>query len=168
MMNLQQVMDYWVRPACSYLPEDYYGENLNTPARWQFVTGIGNCESGYKDIVQDGCGIAKSFWQIQPATYNDLFVNFLSYRPELLNAVNTMLRRSPNDGTPPPDELLLYNMRFAALICALIVYRSPLALPQLGDTNAQVDFWLQSYNTREGAGTYDRAYPCFKEVACLQ
>ena len=167
-MQLDQVLQQWVKPACGFLPENYYGENLNSPARWQFVTGIGNCESGYNAIVQDGCGVAKSFWQIQPGTYNDLFVNFLCYRPELLNSVNNLLGRQLDDVTAPPDELLLYNMRFAALICALIVYRSPLALPQLGDTNAQVEFWLQAYNTSEGAGTYERAYPCFEEVSCLQ
>ena len=151
---LQQVCEYWVKPACSFLPV-----GLNTPARWQIVTGIGNVESGYQAIVQYGGGPALSFWQIEPSCFHDLFKNFLMYRPDLLNSVTLCL-----DGQEPTPQRMVWDCRFAALICALIVYRSPLALPAYNDTPAQVNYWLSDYNTPMGAGTSERATPLFEEV----
>ena len=69
-MKLQQVIDYWIKPALEYFPE-----NLRTPNRVQFMLGIGLIESGYRAVAQEPVADAFSFWQMERATFNDCIDN---------------------------------------------------------------------------------------------
>lgn len=155
MLPLQQVLNAWIKPALDYLPSE-----LNTPARRQMVLGIGVVETAYSAMWQDG-GPALGFWQIQPNTWHDIHVNYLIYRPKLSDSIKKLLKYSEES-----IDLLTQCPRYAALLCALIVYRSPLALPAYNDSEAQARFWLEAYNCG-GAGTMQRALPCFQSVQNL-
>ena len=76
-MKLQQVIDYWIKPALEYFPE-----NLRTPNRVQFMLGIGLIESGYNAVAQEPVADALGFWQMEKATFNDCIDNFLNYESE--------------------------------------------------------------------------------------
>ena len=87
-------------------------------------------------------------WQVEPATHDDLYTNFLNYRPELgsklmeLRAAGLSL-----------DENLATNLIYGAAVYRLCYYRKPDALPEAGDIEGQAAFWKQHYNTLLGAGT---------------
>ena len=90
-------------------------------------------------------------WQVEPATHDDLYTNFLNYRPELgsklmeLRAVGLSL-----------DENLATNLMYGAAVCRLCYYRKSDALPEAGDIEGQAAFWNQHYNTVFGAGTVSK------------
>ena len=152
MIDLSQVLTDWVVPAILFLPQE-----LQSMARAQMTLGIGVVETNYSDIVQVG-GPALSFWQVEPSTWEDLHQNFLSYRPDLTQSIQNCL-----NGEPETVECLVDNPVYAALIASLIVYRAPPALPKYNDYEAQAYYWLTYYNAG-GAGTMQRAVPCFKQV----
>lgn len=141
----------WVAPALALLPA-----NLNTLARRQIVLGTGYKESGYIHTRQMGGGPALGFWQMEPRTHDDIWDNFLAYRPDLKAAAEKAA------GQPSPTaELLVTNPVYAALMCAIQYYRSPLILPRAFDAFGQACMWKKAYNG-PGAGVVSEAVQYFQ------
>lgn len=86
-LYLPHVYALWVQPALAALPA-----SLNTLSAQQGVLGIGNTESaGYRYIKQIGFGPALGFWQMEPATHDDAWANFIHFRPALQTALIGLL-----------------------------------------------------------------------------
>ncbi|ACI52185.1 conserved hypothetical protein [Gluconacetobacter diazotrophicus PA1 5] len=121
-------------------------------ARIQLMTGIGNAETGYRTRRQVD-GPALGFWQVEPATHDDLWRNWLAYRPALAEVARTYLPAQFEDRLDA--QALVLSDRYAACIAALVFYRSPVPLPARGNARAQCAAWKQAYNTAAGAGAVD-------------
>lgn len=153
-VDLSDVGREWIEPALKFLPD-----NLNTPARAQIVLGIGNKETQYRYVRQIGGGPALGFWQMEPATHDDMWRNFIRYRPELQSAALRLLA-----GATPDAKLLTTRMDYAALMAALHVYRAKDALPAYGNALGQARFWKDNFNTSLGKGTVSGALPYFQQA----
>ena len=125
---------------------------LYSPAALNLVAGVGLVESGYRTRRQVD-GPALGYWQMEPATEQDCWVNFLEYRPLLAGLV----RRIASPSQPKP-QLLLTNDAYAASMCRIRLYRSPEPLPDATDAEALCRAWKAIYNTVEGAGQVDAAH----------
>ncbi len=90
---------------------------------------------------------------MEPATHDDLYANYLSYRQKL--GARLMELRAPALSL---DENLATNLMYGAGVCRLCCYRQPKALPEAGDIEGQAAFWKQHYNTPVGAGTVSKYY----------
>ena len=140
-MLASQILSMVIRPALSKI-------NLWSPSAEELVLGTAIVESGLTYIRQWGDGPALGLWQVEPTTQNDLYTNFLNYRPELGSQL--MELRAPNLSM---DENLATNLMYGAAVCRLCYYRKPDALPEAGDIEGQAAFWKQHYNTPLGKGT---------------
>lgn len=149
---LPHVRDLWVKPALAALPA-----GLNTLSAQQGVLGIGLKESGYTYLRQLGTGPALGFWQMEPATHDDLWRNFIRYRPELQAALSRLL-----NGTAPTPQALVTNPLYAAAMCRVHLLRQPDPLPAANDATAWAAYWKQHYNTAAGAGVAAQAVPLFR------
>jgi len=139
-----QVMSAWSRPA----------EDL--------VMGTAAQESRLQYLRQLGGGPALGLWQMEPATHDDIWDNWLSGKPAMRLSV---LGVSRMDSRPPP-EALVYNLRYAAAMCRAHYLRKPGAIP--ADLPGQAAYWKQNYNTPLGAGTvaeYIRNYSLVRTEA---
>jgi len=143
-MLASQMLALVIRPALEKL-------RLWSPSAEELVFGTAIVESGLTYLKQHGDGPALGLWQVEPATHDDLYTNFLNYRPELgsklmeLRAAGLSL-----------DENLATNLMYGAAVCRLCYYRKPDALPEAGDIEGQASFWKQHYNTIFGAGTVSK------------
>lgn len=153
-MDLGDVLREWIEPALAFLPA-----SLNTPARAQLVLGIGNKETQYRFLRQIGGGPARGPWQMEPDTHDDMWSNFIRYRPELQNAALRLLA-----GTTPDARLLTTRMDYAALMTGFHTYRAKSALPAYGDAMGQATFWKDNFNTKLGKGTIAGALPFFQQA----
>ena len=139
-----QTLALVIRPALEKL-------SLWSLSAEELVLGTAIVESGLTYLKQHGDGPALGLWQVEPATHDDLYTNFLNYRPELgskligLRAAGLSL-----------DENLATNLMYGAAVCRLCYYRKPDALPEAGDIEGQAAFWKQHYNTIFGAGTVSK------------
>ncbi|OUJ03866.1 hypothetical protein HK15_08860 [Acetobacter orientalis] len=149
---LPHVRDLWVKPALAPLPA-----GLNTLSAQQGVLGIGLKESGYTYLRQLGAGPALGFWQMEPATHDDLWANFIRYRPELQAALSRLL-----NGATPTAQALVTNPLYAAAMCRVHLLRQPDPLPAANDATAWAAYWKQHYNTAAGAGVAAQAVPLFR------
>ena len=125
--------------------------HLWSRAAEELVLGTAIIESGLTYLKQHGDGLALGLWQVEPATHEDLYTNFLNYRPELGSML--MELRAPNLSM---GENLATNLMYGAAVCRLCYYRKPDALPATGDIEGQASFWKQHYNTPLGKGTVSK------------
>ena len=65
-----------IRPALTKI-------NLWSRSAEELILGTAIVESGLTYLKQHGDGPALGLWQVEPATHEDLYTNFLNYRPEL-------------------------------------------------------------------------------------
>ena len=126
---------------------------LNKMGMWseaagELVLGTAIVESNLTYLQQHGEGPALGLWQVEPATHEDLYANYLNYRPEMMSSL--MELRSPALNM---NENLATNLMYGAAVCRLCYYRKPDPLPEAGDVEAQGAFWKKHYNTPLGAGT---------------
>lgn len=126
---------------------------LASPSAINLVTGIGLVESGYRTKRQYGGGPALGYWQMEPATHDDCWTNFLDYRPMLAGLV----RKVAYPGTPK-SALLLTNDAYAAAMCRIRLYRSSEPLPDADCALALCRYWKLYYNSSLGAGQVDNAH----------
>lgn len=153
-LYLQHVRELWVRPALAALPA-----SLNTLSRQQGVLGIGNKESGYRYIKQVGAGPALGFWQMEPETHDDMWRNFIRYRPELQAALLGILA-----GAKPDPARLVDRPIYSAAMCAVHTNRAKDKIPAANDAPGWAVFWKHNYNTESGAGVAAEAVPYFREA----
>ncbi|ATJ90459.1 hypothetical protein HK16_01090 [Acetobacter senegalensis] len=153
-LYLPHVRAFWVKPALAALPA-----KLNTLSAQQGVLGIGNKESGYRYLQQVGGGPALGLWQMEPATHDDLWRNFIRYRAELSAPLYRIL-----NGVKPDAALMASRPIYAAAMCRVHLFRSPEPLPEANDAAGWAGYWKRNYNTEAGAGIAEAAVPYFREA----
>lgn len=94
--------------------------------------------------LQDGPGIG--IYQMEAATFNDIWTNFLDYRPELKLKVLKWVF----DYEPAAEEMA-GNLYYATAMCRVHYYRVKSAIPSY--LAGQAAYWKEHYNTEKGAGT---------------
>ena len=146
-MKLQQVIDYWIKPALEYFPQ-----NLRTPNRVQFMLGIGLIESGYRAVVQEPVADALGFWQMERETFNDCIDNFLAFSSPFTQGWFQL-----RDIHTVAYSTLTYDCVFACYMSAIKVYRAPPAIPYLFDLKGMAKYWKQYYNASPNGANIDEA-----------
>src|SRR5262245_8752267 len=92
---------------------------MQTAAAVELLVGTALVESGCEYLKQglhtvtDGQGVALGLWQCEPATFEDIWINYLAYHPELGEAI----------GGEQATAVLMTNLAYAAQIARLHYWR---------------------------------------------
>lgn len=153
MINVAQFRAEIVRPALK-------AANMWSEAAENLVLGTGVQESLLAWVKQRGAGPALGFYQMEPATADDICHRFLSTRASL--AVSLAKATWPHIPNPPPyshlnkqeiARLLVEDMRFATIMCRVRYWMMPSPLPAATDINGLADYYKKWYNTPLGKGS---------------
>lgn len=136
-----------VEPTLAEIADAARMPHIASPVAIDLVMGTAAAESEFTAIHQVGGGPALGFWQIEPATAEDVWVNYLQHRPALLKAMGPIMTLGV------PHRQLASSLTYGAVMCRLIYLRCPRPLPRHGDVPAYAAYWKAHYNTRLGAGT---------------
>lgn len=139
MVDVEQFRDHVVAPALRAL-------GMWSPAAERLLLGTALHESGFKYLTQRGGGPARGFYQIEPATEEDVWSSYLAYRPELAARVRAL----GVDGPRPAH--LIDNLSYATAIARLVYFRVPRRLPDADDIDGLARYWKRYYNTARGGG----------------
>jgi hypothetical protein len=158
-MDIRQLDRLVVMPVLRSLelnpkPQQLEGEALS--AR-RLVIGTGLAESGFEhlnQIVKDQhpqvIGPAISFYQMERATHEDIWVNYLAYRDQLKRLVEQWLH---------PGHMrwqqMLWNMAYATAMCRVQYLRVKEKLPEPDNYLGLAEYWKEHYNTSKGKGTVE-------------
>ncbi len=141
MLDPQHFLAYVVRPSLDSI-------GLWSEAAERLLLGTAITESELTWLRQHGDGPARGVYQIEPATHDDIWANYLAYRDELANRVARLAARAS-----PRAEQLTWNLGYATAIARLVYYRRPALLPPADDLAGLARYWKAHFNTALGAGT---------------
>lgn len=105
---------------------------------------------GFRYKEQLGGGPARSYYQIEPDTLKDCYVNYLQYRPERKGLLNHFY-----PGDVSLEEALLDD-RYATAAARMIYARIAEPLPPADDEVNLARYWKTHWNTPLGKGTQTR------------
>jgi hypothetical protein len=122
--------------------------DLWSPAAEELLLGTAIMESHLTYRRQFGNGPARGLFQMEPATHDDIWNNFLKFKPTFAKAVSALLSKaSANKLTE-----LEINDRYACAMARMHYRRKSEPLPAAGDVQAMATYWKRHYNTVLGAG----------------
>jgi len=152
MINLPQFIKYVIQPTLAHL-------ELGGRAAEELLLGTAIQESRLTYLHQLGAGPAEGVFQMEPATYRDIWTNYLAYKQDLAKKVNELSLLGPGS-----IDQICGNMYYAAAMCRVHYLRVPKALPEAGDLEGQADYWKEYYNTFLGAGTVEEYIENYQEA----
>lgn len=148
-MDAKQLRDYVIRPTLKYL-------GLHSQSAEQLVLGTIFQESRGEYIKQLGDGPALGLAQMEPATHDDIWFNYLAYKRKLASNISELASiKSLDPDMVPKAKELMSNLSYAVAMCRVHYLRVPEPLPKAGDIEAMGKYWKQYYNTPLGAGSAD-------------
>ena len=133
---------------------------LPSEAAEQLLLGTALVESRLFHRRQIAGGPARGFFQMEPATHDDIWSNFLEYRPSLAEKIKSLLS-VPNANT---HRELERNDKYECAMARAHYLRAPEALPEAGDVRGMARYWKQYYNTPLGAGTVGKYLAIWHKV----
>ena len=134
--------DFVIRPTIKSL-------GLWSTEAEELLLGTALKESGLIHRVQLGGGPARGLFQMEPATHDDIWDNYLRYHKALATLAKSLKSRPTAAGAYE----LRNNDRYAAAMARIHYKRAPAPLPAAGDVQAMAAYWKRYYNTIHGAGT---------------
>ncbi|EJX7572470.1 TPA: hypothetical protein ACMDPH_003467 [Vibrio cholerae] len=149
-MDAKQLTTLVVRPTLERL-------GLYSRSAEQLIVGTIYQESlKGRFIKQVGGGPALGIIQMEPATYADIWSNYLAYKPSLAKKLSDLVSVSSLDSNKRPDvNQLITNLSFAVGMCRVHYLRRKESLPSAGDVNGLAKYWKDHYNTPLGAGSVE-------------
>lgn len=152
MIDARQFLNLVVAPTLEIVDAD-------SRAARALMLGTALVESNLSYLRQLGGGPALGFFQCEPATYQDVYDNYLAFDANRRNLVNSLaVRYHPGD----PGEMA-WNMRYACGVARMVYYRRPEPLPSTPEGLAA--YHKQWYNTPAGATDPAESVVFFRQAA---
>lgn len=150
-MDSDQLRLHVIRPVLEYLQLDSYdAENLL----------LGTCaqESRMGHYIKQINGPALGIFQMEPATHNDIWGNYLMYKQDLSDRVIRLIASAPSRLCQMET-----NLAYQAAIARIHYLRVPEKLPKGDDIEEMARYWKKYYNTEQGKGTEEEFIKNYKE-----
>jgi hypothetical protein len=133
---------------------------LHSDAASELLLGTALVESLLVYRKQLNNGPARGLFQMEMATHDDIYENYLKYRSTLRGKVKNLKSSPDADG----EDELVSNDAYAAAMARVLYRRAPKPLPPAGDVEKMAAYWKQYYNTPLGAGTPDKYVTLWNSV----
>ncbi len=110
-------------------------------------------ESNGGQFIKQINGPALGIYQMEPATYNDIWQNYIMHKKDL-----TLQLLHHFEASRMPDETrLIYDLRFATAMARIHYMRVKQPLPKLYDIDGLWTYYKAFYNTSLGKADYHEA-----------
>ena len=142
-MDAKHLRKYIVAPALAEI-------GMHSMEAEDLVMGTAAQESHLKYVRQFNDGPARGLFQMEVATHDDIWNNWLAYKrtvsEELKNAIQF-------EGFRPIADRMVWDLKYGAMMCRIHYRRKSSPLPEHGDLEGYAAYWKKHYNTVHGAGT---------------
>lgn len=110
-------------------------------------------ESNGGEYLKQIKGPALGIYQMEPETYNDIWENYIKRK----TYVSLILLSNFDSSRMPPEDRLVYDLRFATAMARLHYARIPEKLPSKDDVVGMWEYYKKYYNTVNGKAEHDTA-----------
>ncbi len=139
-MHTEQIKQYIIEPTLKQL-------NLYSESAVNLLLGTAAQESQMGYYIKQISGPALGMYQMEPATHDDIVTNYLNYRDELKQQVQSI--------APINADELMHNLRYSTAMARLHYARVSEALPEANDIEGLARYYKRYYNTPQGKATTD-------------
>lgn len=123
---------------------------LYSPSAVNLLLGTAAQESHFGTYLRQISGPALGVFQMEPATEEDIWRNFLRYNFDLRYKIT----QSTFISASSPDALV-WNLRYSIAMARIKYYRAPDPLPVADNIEGLAEYWKKIYNTPQGRGTVE-------------
>ena len=152
MLSVPQFRADILRPTLEGMGREYTGE-----AAENLILGTIAQESGFRYIRQIN-GPALGLIQMEPATLEDLYDNYLFSRWPSTKAVDQWLAPKPS-----MQVQLQSNLAYMCAVCRMQYWRQPFTMPKSDDIERLAWVWKTFWNTARGRGSVSAFILNYKE-----
>jgi len=110
-------------------------------------------ESNGGSLLVQVKGPALGVFQMEPATYIDIWQNYIKNRSSLLH----IIAMNFNVSTIPEATRMIYDLEFATLMARIHYRRFAEALPKANDVDGMWEYYKKYFNTPLGKSTKDKS-----------
>lgn len=143
-----------VRPTLEFI-------ELYSDAAENLIIGTGLAESAGEYLKQLGGGPALGLFQMEPATHDDIWDNWLEYKPHL----SSLILQLETEAAITRGALeMIGNLYYATAMCRCHYRRVSEPFPDSRDAQGLARYWKEHYNTFRGAGSAEKAVPFFHQA----
>lgn len=158
-MHQQQLREYVIRPVLKHI-----GAYSQAAEEMLILTAAHESRGGHY-LHQVGGGPAVGIFQMEPATHDDIWRNYLEYKDELTDRVNhfrVIAYEFDPDSDFDADEMA-GNLYYAAAMARVHYLRVPEALPAADDIDGLAAYYKAHYNTPDGSATVAQAIAHYQD-----
>lgn len=156
MLNPTHFREHVIRPTLEHL-------GLWSESAENLLLGTALVESGLTHLVQLGGGPALGVYQMEPATHDDIWKNFLKFRDDLRKRVCDTINLDPGM-RPEADRHLIGNLFYATAMARVHYLRVLESLPEADDVWRMAGYWKAYYNTELGKGMPEKYFAAWKRA----
>ncbi len=143
-MDKDKMLNEIIVPVLQYL-------DMDSDSARNLLLGTFAQESAMgKHVEQVGGGPALGIGQMEPRTHDDIWQNYLAYRPALAQKINQLLV----SGHSKLDQLK-WNSAYATAMSRVHYHRVAEPLPEAHDITGLAQYWKDHYN-KGGKGEVDQ------------
>lgn len=156
MIDHGQLREYIIQPVLRHL--DAY-----SPAAEELLILTAAAESlGGRYLHQLGDGPAVGIYQMEPATHDDIWRNWLAYREHTVGRV----RHFEIPGLYDDDNAreMAGNLYYATAMCRCHYRRDPHPLPSQNDLSGLAAYYKRVWNTSAGSATVEMAMTYYQDL----
>lgn len=132
--------------------------DLYSPSAVELLLLTASVESNLGEYIEQITGPAQGIFQMEPRTEDDIWENYLKFKPQLEAVVRGFCGNSVN-----PELDLRGNLPYQIIMARVHYLRVPEPLPPAHDVAQLATYWKEHYNTHLGAGTVSKAIKKYKE-----
>jgi len=155
-VNLTQVKTRIIQPMLNLLPSVWNSRSACNILSYTFLAE----SNGGQFIAQIGGGPGTGPFQMETATHDDCWVNYLAFNLELAR-----IGRLLACGGVPSAPQMAGNWSYAAFMARVKYIRAPGALPAANDAEGICNYHKAVYNTSGGATVVNAAHIALAEQA---
>lgn len=144
MLDSLQLRELIIKPALSKL-------NLYSESAVQLLLFTCAAETNGGEYLKQIGGPALGIYQIEPRSYEDLWMNYIKKRGDL----NLIMNSKFNAPYIQEERRVIYDLDFATAVARIFYRRVQEALPRADDVGAIWAYYKKYWNTEKGAAERD-------------
>lgn len=140
-----------------------HGLGLHSPGAVSLLLGTAAQESRFGTYLrQIGKGPALGVFQMEPATEQDIWKNYLHYHPDLVAKIKGVT------GESGPGPHLRWNLAYQVAMARVHYRRKNPPIPAWNNIEGLGAYWKQHYNTPIGKGTVEEFTSNYRRFVLAQ
>jgi hypothetical protein len=150
MIKPDHLRKYVIKPSLQRLGQRYVSDDA---VELLLMIAAHESRLGYF-LHQEGGGPAVGIYQMEPATFHDILMNYVKYNRILESSLGKFYEF-------PNPAFMAFDLSFATAMARVHLYRVPSALPDRRDITGMAEYAKKHWNTELGAATvedYEKAY----------